>query len=109
MDIISKTICAPPRPGINDLRNGHLSRSKLARSSTTITGEYERGVSHLGRGLVAEHLETGLLFQERKEGYFSLDEHTEPLSLALSRQDTTLHEQVDPRPQLCDEIRIVSS
>lgn len=96
-------------PLLVDVRSGHIFGTKLARSTATIAGKHERRVPDTGRRLAAQHLATGLFLQERQESHLPRNEHTESLSMALSRQNTALHVQVDTGSVLCDEVRILST
>lgn len=52
---------------------------------------------------------TGLFLQKRQEGDIPRDEHTESLSVAVSRQDAVVHVEADSCTVLCHEVRVVSA
>ena len=44
--------------------------------------------------MAQQNLETRLLFQECKEGYFSNNDHSQPLCVALQDKEDILHGEV---------------
>ncbi|CAL1285438.1 unnamed protein product [Larinioides sclopetarius] len=81
------------RRRINDVRCRHLHVAELEGRPTAASGEHDVEVPPAPHQLAQEDVATGLLLQERQESHLPGDDHSQPLHMALQRQDHSLHGQ----------------
>jgi len=79
---------------IPDLRGGHILGAKLEGPETSTPGKHERRLPNTGRRMVTRHMATRLFLQEREKSHVSRDEHTQPLLVAVPRQDAAVYVKV---------------
>jgi len=77
-----------------DVRGGHILGAKLEGPETPAPGKHERRLPHTGCRMVARHMATRLFLQKREKSDVSRDEHTQPLLVAVPRQDAAVHVKV---------------
>ena len=77
-----------------DLCGRYLPGAELEGPSTAASGEHDRRVPQSRRRLAPESMASWLLLQKRQKSHLPRDERTQPLPMALPRQDSHLHGQV---------------
>ncbi|GBM74352.1 hypothetical protein AVEN_113385-1 [Araneus ventricosus] len=88
-----------------DVRGRHLHVAELEGRPTTAAGEHDVEVPSAPDQLAEEDVATRLLLQECQESHLPGDDHSQPLHMAIQRQDHSVHGQIDPRAVLRHEVR----
>lgn len=79
---------------VPDICCGHIFGSKLAGSETSTSRKHERRLPYTGRRMVARYMATRLFLQKRKKSHVPRNEHTQPLLVAVPRQDAAVYVKV---------------
>lgn len=79
---------------VPDVRCGHIFGAKLAGPKTSASRKHERRLPYTGRRMVARYMATRLFLQKREKSHVSRDEHTQPLFVAVPRQDAAVYVKV---------------
>ena len=93
---------------VPDLCGRYFPGAELEGPSTPASGEHDRRVQNSRRWLAPEHLAPRRLLQKCQTGHLPRDERAQPLPMALPRQDSHLHGQVNSvcMKPVCDSYSI---
>ena len=77
-----------------DVRGGHFLLADVAGLPAALSGQLDCGLSSAAHVVAQLDVASRFVLQEREESHFPGRHHTEPLHLAVQRQEHPLHGQV---------------